>query len=212
MRTVDSSSAYAPRFYAPQVANENCPSGNYPVALNLGLHYEDGNKYAYLGRFPPSSFPERGVANRAVLASELPFSNIRVIDGDTIIPAVYQHPTVTNVSDGEAPFRVILPVAVQPPFGGEVIALVPDEHRDFPVDTLVSDRTYTIEAWAVNEDDEVISPKTTLKVRPKEESPTTLGGGAQRLQDYLNVPLTFPVVVPAVTEGTLLTTVFTVLK
>ena len=27
--------------------------------------------------------------------------------------------------------------------------------------------TYTIEAWAVNEDGEVISPKATLKVHPR---------------------------------------------
>ena len=32
--------------------------------------------------------------------------------------------------------------------------LPPDRHRDFPVDTLTSDRTYTIEAWAVNEERE----------------------------------------------------------
>ena len=42
----------------------------------------------------------------------------------------------------------------------------PHQHRDFPQDVFDSDETYTISAWAVNEDDEVISPVVSLTVRP----------------------------------------------
>ena len=49
---------------------------------------------------------------------------------------------------------------------GDVFAEPPDEHRDLPNDILESDATYTITAWAVNEDNENISPVAMLKVRP----------------------------------------------
>ena len=72
---------------------------------------------------------------------------------------------------------------------------------------MVSDRTYTIEAWAVNEDREVLSPKATLKVHSVEQPPARLRGGpsatALRFRDYVNEEVEF---------GTLLTTEFTVLK
>ena len=41
----------------------------------------------------------------------------------------------------------------------------PDEHRDFPIDVFGSDETYKVSAWAVNDDDEVISPVASLTVR-----------------------------------------------
>ena len=91
-----------------------------------------------------------------------------------------------------------------------VFAFPPDAHRDFPIDVLASDRTYTIEAWAVNEDREVISPKATLKVHPREQAPTTLTGGTGGFADYLNTFTDFGD--PFATSGTLLTTEFTVLK
>ena len=100
--------------------------------------------------------------------------------------------------------------------------LPPDAHRDFPIDTLTSDRTYTIEVWAVNEDREVISPRTTLKLHPvtyeyalwpapNPFDPENYQYWPGRLQDYLNIPLYTPVV-PAPQNGTLLITDFTVLK
>ena len=49
---------------------------------------------------------------------------------------------------------------------GDVFAEPPDEHRDLPNDILESDGTYTITVWAVNGDNETISPVATLKVRP----------------------------------------------
>jgi len=58
----------------------------------------------------------------------------------------------------------------------------PHEHRDFPIDVFDSDETYTISAWAVNDDDEVISPVASLKVRPID----TDRGDISDFQDYLN--------------------------
>lgn len=65
---------------------------------------------------------------------------------------------------------------------GTVYALPPDAHRDFPIDTLSSDETYTITAWAVNKDGEVISPVAELKVRPKD----TVQGQVTDFRDYRN--------------------------
>ncbi len=87
---------------------------------------------------------------------------------------------------------------------GDVYANPPDEHRDFPIDTLNSDETYTITAWAVNEDGEVISPVTTLNLHPVDKTVTLGTGTGAGLRDYLNAT--------AITEGTLIVTEFTVLK
>ena len=67
---------------------------------------------------------------------------------------------------------------------GEIYANPPDEYRNFPIDTLSSDVKYTVTAWAINEDDEVISPVATLVVSPINER-VTLGTGAGFI-DYLN--------------------------
>lgn len=67
---------------------------------------------------------------------------------------------------------------------GQLFAHPPDEHRDFPADTLQSDETYTITAWAVNEDDEVISPVATLKLHLLNR--TVALSAATVFQDYLN--------------------------
>ena len=82
---------------------------------------------------------------------------------------------------------------------GDVFAEPPDEHRDLPNDSLESDDTYTIMAWAVNEDNENISPVATLKVRPVD----TDHGAVTGFRDY---QLTSPV---ALTD--LVSTEFTVL-
>jgi hypothetical protein len=81
-----------------------------------------------------------------------------------------------------------------------VFAEPPNEHRDFPIDTLASDETYTISAWAINDDDEVISPVAKLKVRPKD----TARGDVTGFLDY-------KVTTAADIDG-LTTTEFTVLK
>lgn len=94
---------------------------------------------------------------------------------------------------------------------GDIYANPPDEYRNFPIDTLSSDVKYTISAWAVNEDDEVISPVATLTVSPINErvtlgsDPITLG-----LRDYLNT--TVVAAGAGVNSGTLIVTEFTVLK
>ena len=139
-------------------------------------------------------------------------TNMRVVDGSRI--NVGAHDLPESVLDREAPRNVnpasISIVKVSTTGDGEseyrdpgqVFAHPPDEHRDFPVDTLQSDETYTITAWAVNEDDEVISPVATLKLHLLNRTVTL--SGAAGFQDYLNTT--------AVTTGTLIVTQFTVLK
>ncbi|MCY3657609.1 MAG: transposase [Caldilineaceae bacterium] len=144
--------------------------------------------------------------------SGITLTNMRVVDGFRI--NVGAHDLPENVLDREAP-RKVTPASIsivkvgttgdgeseyRDP--GQLFAHPPDEHRDFPADTLQSDETYTITAWAVNEDDEVISPVATLKLhllnRMVTLSATTV------FQDYLNTT--------AVNTGTLIVTQFTVLK
>ncbi len=55
-------------------------------------------------------------------------------------------------------------------FAGEIFAEPPNEHRDFPLDTFTTDEKFTITAWAINEDDEVISPVASLTVRPIDQA------------------------------------------
>ena len=63
-----------------------------------------------------------------------------------------------------------------------LFAPTPDEHRLFPTDALSSDVTYTITAWAINDDDEVISPVASIKVRPIDERVSL---GTTALADYV---------------------------
>ena len=65
---------------------------------------------------------------------------------------------------------------------------IPDHHRDFPVDVLPTDETVTISAWAINEDNEVISPKEYLKVHSVETFDFTYNTPVEAvLSDYLSV-------------------------
>ncbi len=114
-------------------------------------------------------------------------SNVRIVDGGDITPAAHHNDALPAPSASLlAPsylsrfavnlFGVAITTLTGPdvlgnlPAVNEVYAKPPDEHRDFPLDTLASDETYTISAWAVNDDDEVISPVAKLKVRPKDTS------------------------------------------
>ena len=148
--------------------------------------------------------------NRASLVAAGPLFNVRINDGGAITPPMYQSEIARAVVAANqafySPAGRIAALSIEVPNGSRVFASAPDEHRDFPIDVLASDRTYTIEAWAVNEDGEVISPKATLKVHPRELPPTTLTIGAGSFWDYHLTSDT------AVTSGTLLTTEFTVLK
>ncbi len=155
--------------------------------------------------------------------------NVRIVDGSDIIVGVHRMGTlrantdvspaslsIVKVGVSELPLATLEPLLLPSDIGpnppteagavlsvGEVYANPPDEHRDFPIDTLNSDEKYTITAWAVNEDDEVISPVATLNLRPIDKT-VTLGTGTAGLKDYLNSAI--------VADGTLIVTEFTVLK
>ena len=178
--------------------------GNYDNHLVLKLEYGTAYSFIHFTNQPQELASQRatGAANRATLVSHGPLVNVRINDGGSIAPALYQNPLLQWETEAISPLSKVVALAVEVPHGNDIYAPAPDEHRDFPIDTLASDRTYTIEAWAVNEDQEVISPKATLKVRPSEQAPTTLGADAARFEDYLSER----------TSGTLLTTIFTVLK
>ncbi len=187
-------SDYGQTFDGATVANFT--PGNYDNYLVLPLEY--GTAYGFLGH----QVDARGVTSRANLVADKPINNVRINDGGAITSPMYQNASITWDTSLRSPTTKIVSLDIKIPQGDNVYAPPPDAHRDFPIDVLASDQTYTIEAWAVNEDREVISPKATLKVHPVAQSPTTLGGGAARFQDYLS----------SRTSGTLLTTEFTVLK
>ena len=86
---------------------------------------------------------------------------------------------------------------------GTIYAEPPAEHRDFPIGMLESDETYTIKAWAVNDDNEVISPVASIEVHLSDEDIPDIPTGFDDM--YLNSALT-----TAVTKVVL--TTFTVLK
>ena len=151
--------------------------------------------------------------------------NVRIVDGSKITVGMHLTlprgantdvtPTslsivkvgVSAVADGTS---VIETATGSPPtMVGQVYANPPAEHRDFPIDTLSSDVTYKITAWAINKDDEVISPVTTLKVRPIDKT-VTLGIGTAGLKDYRNTVA--PAAEAGVSQGTVIVTEFTVLK
>ncbi len=153
-------------------------------------------------------------------------SNVRVVDGDAITVAAQFNSAIDglrNTSDVLPRYLSMVQVdsfdvnpgsnynhgATPPTYvlagrhpAGKVFAYPPNEHRDFPIDTLASDATYTISAWAINDDDEVISPVVKLKVRPKDTARGAIASGG--FVDYQNAVTT------ALTGLT--TTEFTVLK
>ena len=148
----------------------------------------------------------------------LELNNVRVVDGSKITPAMHLLPaTVLRRRDNREvspPSIVIMKIDTTGDGqtgwrdAGQIFANPPDEHRDFPIDTLESDETYTLTAWAVNEDDEVISPVTTLVVRPLNKTVTLVDTPAGRFADYLN-PLGDGI---PVNSGMLIITDFTVFK
>ncbi len=152
-----------------------CAEGYYDRYLMLRLEYSRSRGYISLNR--PNA---EGEQDRAKLMAAKPISNVRINDGGTIFPAVHQSASLVKDVDGPIPNPMVTPIEVEDPVGGRIYAFPPDVHRDFPIDVLTSDRTYTIEAWAVNEGREVLSPKATLKVRPVEQAPATLRAAAPR--------------------------------
>ena len=163
--------------------------------------------------------------------------NVRIVDGSDIAVGMHRTgaprrtagnevtpPSLSIVKIGVAsgsPFDFATFQALVPQIGanrptelgstmevGEVYANPPDEHRDFPIDTLNSDETYTITAWAVNEDGEVISPVATLNLRPIDKTVTLADAAGSGFKDDLNRVTSGN----GVTSGTLIVTEFTVLK
>ena len=146
-------------------------------------------------------------------ASEYALHNIRIVDGSETITAMhYISPLDRHASDPPQPLgadvtlikvdRLTTSALTEAPAVtlGTVYAAPPDEHRDFPIDTLDSDETHTIEAWAVDEDGTQISPIATLKVRPKDDE-----YGVTNFRDYqLSDPISGSI--------SLTTTRFTVIK
>ena len=140
--------------------------------------------------------------------------NVRVVDGSKTMDPVY---SLVDAHIDRPDSRSVKPMGVvNVKVGdreaneagsdrtiGDIFANPPDEHRDFPIDTLPSDATYTIEAWAVNEDNEVISPKATLTVRPLDTT-ITLGGGNNGFQDYKNAENTTATASVIVTQFTVI--------
>ena len=162
-------------------------------------------------------FGTLGTAENGIATSSVKFQNVRLDDGAQA--AVFDGGTEpagfdvdgTTVRDFTA--ATITPATsglsyIAPGTGTAVATLfapVPDEHRLFPTDALSSDVTYTITAWAINDDDEVISPVASLKVRPIDERVSL---GTTALTDYVGAN-TAPTT--AGVEDRILVTEFTVL-
>ena len=112
--------------------------------------------------------------------------NVRVHDGGDITVPMHVSSAVTGRDGTLEPDNLPLTMVKVGWFSGtalavgDVFAEPPDEHRDLPNDIFKSDGTYTITAWAVNDDDEIISPVTTLKVRPVD----TVHGAIAGFRDY----------------------------
>ena len=127
-------------------------------------------------------------------ASQYALSNVRIVDGNDISVAMHNSSAVARRDTMPNPNTVPLSTVrvgsisgaeedattIASPTAGTVYAAPPDEHRDFALDTFDSDTSYTIQAWAVNEDDEVISPIATLEISPID----TARGDIAAFQDY----------------------------
>ena len=137
----------------------------------------------------------------AAFADDAPaFSNVRISDdGD--------HAAAFFVTDGQDPecgvdgagtwaasditpgaFDMSRVRAAPANTANDVFAPHPDQHYNFPIDVLTSDQTYKISAWAINEDDEVISPVATLTVAPIDTHRTT----TDPITDYLGANAAAP--------------------
>ena len=150
---------------------------------------------------------------------EGPLTNVRIVDGSKITVPVYSHtddvidrPDARTVQPmGITNIKVGISGADGPNDAsrvtGDVFAEPPDEHRDFPADTLTTDGVYTITAWAENEDRVRISPEATLKVSPIDREVTLVDSDNNSFQDYRTAEVT-----PSATAGTIIVTQFTVFK
>ena len=112
--------------------------------------------------------------------------NVRISDGGGVAVPMHVSSAVTGRDGALEPDNLPLTIVKVGIAGGatlavgDVFAEPPHEHRDLPNDILESDATYTITAWAVNGDNETISPVATLKVRPVD----THHGAITGFRDY----------------------------
>lgn len=156
--------------------------------------------------------------------SGIVLTNVRIVDGSKIYVPMHHLPdtildreATTNIARQVNPDSISFVKVDTTGDGtdgyrdaGQVFADPPDEHRDFPIDTLNSDETYRITAWAINEDDEVISPVATLKLYPLNRTIILpFGNDGIGFEDYLNLA---PVHTDPTDPRTLIITEFTVLK
>jgi len=189
-------------------------------AYILRITDEDGDVVSE-GDDVKSTESSYGTANRLVFGiltvpatATVKFSNVRIDDG--ALASVFEvggvqpgAAGVFTVNPGTAPTGLGLSY-VAPAAGiaeNTLFAEVPDEHRDFPTDALSSDVTYKITAWAINDDDEVISPVAEIRVRPIDERVTLTAA----LTDYVPDGDTANVA-PVADSDRILVTEFTVLK
>ena len=106
-------------------------------------------------------------------------SNVRIVDGGDVTVAMQDTTGVfTRATGAPSPTYVSLirvgsisgsdvdVATIAAPTAGTIYAAPPNEHRDFSMGIFDTDTSYTIQAWAVNDDDEVISPIATLEIRP----------------------------------------------
>ena len=129
--------------------------------------------------FSDSGTITRERAGEGTIDTGYALTNVRINDGGTITVAMQDAPAAViprDASDNLNPdYLSMIKVGIGEASGteaavtvNEVFAEPPGEHRDFPPDVLASDGTYTIMAWAVNDDNEVISPVATLRLRPRD--------------------------------------------
>jgi len=130
------------------------------------------------------------------------FSNVWPMDNPAL-EAVDSGESVNTAAEGTSGFL------------NTVFAMPPDEHRDFPIDVFGSDETYKISVWAINDDNEVISPVASLKVRLFNETRS----GITNIDDYIDIGDDATTVAERFTDGAdntgvsdVIVTVFTVLK
>lgn len=125
-------------------------------------------------------------------------SNVRINDGGRISVAMQNLSSPPFAANPINPNNQGLSfVEVGQVVGSTILALPPDEHRDFPIDMLTSDETFKFAAWAVNDKGESISPVTSLTVRPIDTK-----ANISSVTDYANTDI--PVTNVYVTEFTVI--------
>ncbi len=116
-----------------------------------------------MGRFFNVRVNEGGVIHESIFNVSPPLHDRLGYTGRRGSPGGQDHPYGLSRSD---------PFSLRQVAANVLHAAYPDEYRDFPIDVLTSDETYTITAWAVNGDDEVVSPVGELRVHPTDRVAT----------------------------------------